>query len=75
MEGRDGLEQSGDQARCTLSVVRRPDESLKAVLTFARDGQCTNTLGGLGALTTRIRLRVRARDSYGPLLHTWKKKL
>ena len=44
--GRVGTE-SGDRARCTLSVVRRPDESLKAVSDLIeRDRQCQNTLGG-----------------------------
>ncbi len=44
--GRVGTE-SGDQARCTLSVARRPNESLG---TFSdlneRDRQRENTLGG-----------------------------
>ncbi len=45
LEGRDGLEQeSGDQARCMLSVVRRPDETLKVISDLGkRDRQCANT--------------------------------
>ncbi len=44
--GRVGTE-SGDGARCTLSVVRCPDESLRAVSDLCeRDRQCVNTLGG-----------------------------
>ncbi len=44
--GRVGTE-SEDQDRCMFSVLRRPDESLKAVSDLrARDRQCANTLGG-----------------------------
>ncbi len=39
--------ESGDQARCMLSVVQHPDKSLRAVLDLhERDRQCANTLGG-----------------------------
>ncbi len=45
-----GGTESGDQARCTLSVVRHPDESLGAGLDLCeRDRQCQNTLGGYHA--------------------------
>ena len=44
--GRVGTD-SGDQARYTVLVVRRPDERLKAVLDLCeRDRQCANTFGG-----------------------------
>ena len=49
---RDGTveTQSGDQARCTLSVVLCPNESLKSVSDLReRDRQCANTLGGSDA--------------------------
>ncbi len=47
LEGRDGLDQRQDQARYTLSVIWRPDESLMAVSDLCqRDRQCANTLGG-----------------------------
>ena len=43
-----GRTESGDRARLPLSVLRRPDESLKAVSNLhARDRQCANILGGL----------------------------
>ncbi len=43
---RAGIE-SGDQARCMLLVIRRPDESLRAVSDLRqRDRQCANTLEG-----------------------------
>ncbi len=42
-----GWTESGDWARLTLSVLRHPYESLKAVSDLhERDRQCANTLGG-----------------------------
>ncbi len=71
--GRVGTE-SGDRACCTLSVVRCPSESLGVVSDLCeRDRQCQNTLGEPPRVP-RIRLRVRTRDSSGPLLNIWEKK-
>ncbi len=44
--GRVGTE-SGDQARCMISVVRHPGESLRVVSGLCeRDRQCPNTIQG-----------------------------
>ena len=47
LDGHNGKTESGDRPRLTLSVLRHPDESLKAISDLhERDGQRANTLRG-----------------------------